>query len=154
MSKLLTMALLLVATTVTAFTPLPLANRQMTRRAGMIVALQGDTRQQVKECLSEAENSGEVMECYLDDQPPAPVKTVERKKSKLTTQAKRSALMGGAESLDQCLSEAESGLEAEECQLDYDQLVSGAPAGGVDQKMMGIALAGAALVAGAAYYYQ
>ncbi len=49
--------------------------------------------------------------------------------------------MGSAESLQQCISEAESGAEAEECVTDYDELVTPKPKGGpTPTAMAGIAV--------------
>ena len=43
----------------------------------------------------------------------------------LSAEKRRSKLMGASESLQECLSSAESSGEVDECKLDYEELVSG-----------------------------
>lgn len=73
-----------------------------------------------QDCMASAETGAEAEECVLplaDAPEPARSKSL---RMKPTLQEKRQNLMGNAESLDQCLSEAENGAEIAECELDYD----------------------------------
>lgn len=83
----------------------------------------------VDECVAESETGEEAAECILpikNEPAPARSKSLNMKPS---AAEKREHLMGAAESLDQCISEAENGSEVEECELDYDKLVTGGGAG-------------------------
>ena len=90
--------------------------------------------------VSEAESAVEAVECQLDYDElvggPAPEEQAASAAKKPAAAAaaadatkpgdeRRSNLMGAAESLDQCISEAEGVAEAAECELDYDALVGG-----------------------------
>ena len=104
-----------------------------------------------QECVAESETGAEAEECLL---PLVDTPEAARKKSlnmKPTTAEKRAALMGNAESLSQCLSEAENGAEIEECEVDYDKLVSGSGLGG-NMDLAPVA-AGVAVAAAAAFYF-
>ena len=67
-----------------------------------------------QECVAESETGAEAEECLLpiaDTPAPARSKSLQIKP---TADEKRQTLMGNAESLSQCLSEAENGFEIEE----------------------------------------
>ena len=73
-----------------------------------------------EDCMASAETGAEAEECVLplaDAPAPARSKSLSMKP---TSQEQRKNLMGNADSLDQCLSEAENGAEIAECELDYD----------------------------------
>ena len=107
-----------------------------------------------QECVAESETGAEAEECLLPlANAPAPA----RSKSvmiKPTADEKRKTLMGNADSLSQCLSEAENGAEIEECEVDYDKLVTGQGLGGnMDVAAMAPVAAGVAVAAAAAFYF-
>ena len=73
-----------------------------------------------QDCMAAAETGEEAVECVLplvDTPAPARAKSLDLKPS---AQEKRAALLGNADSLAQCLSEAENGEEIVECELDYE----------------------------------
>lgn len=107
-----------------------------------------------QECVAESETGAEAEECLL---PLANAPSPARSKSlmiKPTADEKRKTLMGNADSLSQCLSEAENGAEIEECEVDYDKLVTGQGLGGnMDVAAMAPVAAGVAVAAAAAFYF-
>ena len=104
-----------------------------------------------QECVAESETGAEAEECLLPlANAPAPARSKSLKR-KPTADEKRKTLMGNADSLSQCLSEAENGAEIEECEVDYDKLVSGSGLGG-NMDLAPVA-AGVAVAAAAAFYF-
>ena len=98
-------------------------------RAGQpLLAEPAAQAQGVDECIVEAENALELSAC-ADTSTPSSAPTASAGTAEsgvaISEESKRSALMGAAESLQECLSEAEGGAEVEECEMDYDELVSG-----------------------------
>ena len=94
-----------------------------TARAATIVA---QSQAEIDECVVDAENAEEIAACQ---EPMAdPAASLQDKVAAATSAVKPAAdkttLMGASESVEQCISEAESGEEAAECRADYDALVS------------------------------
>ena len=86
--------------------------------------------QSIDECVVDAENAAELSACADPADPSLaptafPGATFKAASTAVSAESKRKALMGPAGSLQECLSEAEGGAEVDECNLDYDKLVSG-----------------------------
>lgn len=83
----------------------------------------GPVMAEVDECITDAESAAEAEECAVpiaaDGSATRPVPPMAKSDAE-----KRAGLMGSADSLQSCLSEAEDGVEAEDCLIDYDELVS------------------------------
>lgn len=126
-----TLALVAFAAVASALLPRaqPYTTPSRAFRAGQpLLAEPAAQAQGVDECIVDAENAIELSACADTSTPSsAPTASAGPTDSGVATseESKRSALMGGAESLQACLSEAESGAEVEECEMDYDKLVSG-----------------------------
>lgn len=87
-----------------------------------------------EECIVQAENLLEQQACFdTDSTESTAVRTGFSEAHKpLSNEARRAKLMGGAESLQECLSTAESSGEIVECELDFNELVAG-PVSEVDE---------------------
>jgi hypothetical protein len=126
-----TLALLAFAAVASALLPMarPYTTPIRAFRAGQpLLAEPAAQAQGVDECIVDAENAQELSAC-ADTSTPSSAPTASAGTADsgvaISEESKRSALMGAAESLQECLSEAEDGAEAQECELDYDELVSG-----------------------------
>ena len=78
-------------------------------------------------CVVGSESAAEASDCALPPtaQPIGFANVV--RDNEPTDEDKRSMLMGGAESMNDCLSSAENAVEIDECRTDYDELVKGLP---------------------------
>ena len=86
-----------------------------------------------EECIVQAENLLEQQACSDTDTASTAVRTGFSEAHKpLSNEARRAKLMGGAESLQECISTAESSGEVESCELDFNELVAG-PVAEVDE---------------------
>lgn len=86
----------------------------------------------VQECLVDAENAAEQAACLGETPPVDAVAPVAREPTKgdddgtvLAANGRDMMLGFHAQSIDECLVEAENASEIAECQSDYDDLVSG-----------------------------
>lgn len=116
MQSLRLLVLFLGSTGALRLAAVPLRGQLLTAHAAVRMAA-------VDECVVDAESAAEAGDCA---QPMAAgsASTAPPKVAKSEAE-RRAGLMGSADSLQTCLSEAEDGTEAEDCVLDYDELVSG-----------------------------
>uniref|UniRef100_A0A7S0LMU5 Uncharacterized protein n=1 Tax=Coccolithus braarudii TaxID=221442 RepID=A0A7S0LMU5_9EUKA len=89
----------------------------------------------VRECIVDAENAGEIAECLSGEPAVSTTSSPARDASMapLTDEDRKAALLGSAESLAECLWDAENPSEIAACRDDFEELI-GVPTGACNEE--------------------